>query len=337
LLTTPLEILPETIYVKNLKTKLANKFFFTYTKYMLDLICLGTVSIDLYYKGVSLTEEGGRFALAIGGKYYVDHFYEGLGGGGANVAIGVAKTGLSVGIIAKIGDNPFKPMICKKLDTAHIIYDEFCDIEEKYMNISSILLNSQGEKTIVNYRTPDEIMMKCENDFNKIQKASAIYMANLSTVSLDERIKILSYAKTNKKKIFANLNVTDCRRPINEILRFVEQTDILIINAYEYADIVKVSYDAIDFHSNIMEKFVHFTNNLVLVITDGKKGSYAYHKSKLYYQEAILPKKVLDTTGAGDAYTAAFIAEYIRSKSIEEAMKKGAHYAVDILSRFGAN
>lgn len=304
---------------------------------MLDLICLGTVSIDLYYKGDTLTEGDGRFELAIGGKYYVEHFYEGLGGGGANVAIGVSKAGLKTGIIAKIGNNPFKSLICKKLDDAQVYHKEFSDIEDDYTNISSILLNAKGEKTIINYRTPHQIMMKSEDDYKKIEKANAIYMANLSQASLDERIKILSYTRAHNAKVYANLNVTDCRRSLHDIMSFIEHVDVLIINGYEYADMVKVSYDSIDFYSNVIDKFVPFTKEHTLVITDGKKGSYAYHDSKVYHQKAIEVSKVLDTTGAGDAYTAGFIAFYLSTQDIQASMKAGALYAVKILSKIGAN
>ncbi|PIZ66369.1 hypothetical protein CO051_03585 [Candidatus Roizmanbacteria bacterium CG_4_9_14_0_2_um_filter_39_13] len=304
---------------------------------MLDLMCFGTVSIDLYYKGESLTESGGRFELAIGGKYYVDHFYEGLGGGGANVAIGVAHAGLHAGLIAKIGNNLFKSIIYKKLDDEHIVHEEFCSIEEDYTNISSILLNTKGEKTIVNYRTPDQQLLKCEDDYDKIEKAESIYMANLANVSWEERLKILQFAKSRGKKVFANLNVTDCRRPLVEIISFIENIDVLIINGYEYADIVKSSYESIDFQSNIIEKFMPFTKNHLLVITNGKKGSYAYHDSKVYYQKAIVTTKVLDTTGAGDAFTAGFIASYIQTSDIQKSMKAGAEYAVRIIARLGAN
>jgi len=304
---------------------------------MLDLICLGSVSIDLYYKGTSLTEDEGRFELAIGGKYYVDHFYEGLGGGGANIAIGVSKAGLKSGLIAKIGDNPFKSVICKKLDDAHITYKEYCDIEDEYTNISSILLNANGEKTIINYRTPHETLIKCADDYKKIDKTKAIYMANLAKVSLDERIEILSYAQSVGKKVFANLNVTDCRRPLHEVMNFFEKVDVLIINAYEYADIVKSPYHTIDFHSNIIDTFIPFTKKHLLVITDGRKGSYAYHDSNVFHQKAIESSKVLDTTGAGDAYTAAFIAAYLMTSDIQKSMKAGAEYAVKILNKVGAN
>ncbi|MDA1317069.1 MAG: carbohydrate kinase family protein [bacterium] len=304
---------------------------------MLDIISLGTVSIDLYYKGDTLTHQDGRFELAIGGKYYADHFYQGLGGGGANVAMGLKAAGLNVGLIAKIGNNPFKDMIKSALNNANIHHEEYCDIEKDYINISSVLLDPKGEKTIINYRTPHQHVMTCAADFQKLDNTKAIYMANLSKVPLNERIDILSYAKKKGIMVFANLNVTDCRRPIEQILHFVRHVDVTIINSHEYADMIKVPFQSIDFHKDIVKKYSLFNEDDVLVVTDGRKGSYAYHGGKVYHEKAAEVHEVVDTTGAGDAYTAAFIASYLKVKDIEQSMQAGSKYAVKILSKIGAN
>ncbi len=304
---------------------------------MLDLLTIGTVTIDLYYKGESITESDGRLELAVGGKYFVDHFYEGLGGGGANVAIGVVKAGLKAGVIAKIGENAFKQIILEKLDEAHISYKDLCEIEKEYINISSIILNKKGEKTVINYRTPHQHIIEKESDYKKLLNTKNIYMANLSKVALTERIDMLRFAKKNDIQVFANLNVTDCRRPIEQIMHFARYVDVMIINGYEYADLVKLPYESIDFDGNIVKKYAPFNEDDLLVITDGKKGSYAYFEGKVYRQPAVKTKDVVDTTGAGDAYTAGFIASYIRTKDIKSSMKAGAEYAVKILTKIGAN
>lgn len=304
---------------------------------MMDLLCLGTVSIDIYYKGESLTEFNNRFELAIGGKYFVEHFYEGLGGGGANVAIGVAKHNLKVALIAKIGDNPFMPLICNKLKESNVEYKDFCIIESNYKNISSILLNKTGEKTIINYRTNHEKFLNTKKELNKIDLANNIYMANLSDISLEERVEILKYAKSKNKTVIANLNVTDCRKPIAIIGRFIELVDVLVLNAYEFSDLVKTAYFTIDFQSNIILKYLPFNKKQLLIITDGQKGSYAYKDSKVYFQDSYPVENVIDTTGSGDAYTAGFISEYIKSKDIKKALESGSKYATEILRKLGAN
>jgi len=304
---------------------------------MLDLLTIGTVTIDLYYKGDSITEKDNHFRLAIGGKYFADHFFEGLGGGGANVAIGIIKAGLTAGVIAKIGNNPFKQIIIDKLDESGVKHKDFCDIEDEYINISSIILNKTGEKTVLNYRTPHQHVISCNADYEKLLKAQALYMANLSKVSLTERIDILHFAKKHNVKVFANLNVTDCRRPIEQIMHFARYVDVMIINGYEFADIVKLPYESIDFDLDIVKKYAPFNEGHILVITDGNKGSYTYHQGKVYRQKAVSTKKVFDTTGAGDAYTAGFIASYLESSDIQASMKAGAEYAVTIIEKLGAN
>ena len=306
---------------------------------MVDVLCIGTVSIDLYYKGDFLTHNQDRFELAIGGKYFSDFFYESLGGGGANVAIGVTKNGLKAGLIAKIGNNPFKKIIIEKLDSEKINHKEFCQHEDEYINISSILLTEKGEKTIINYRTPHQKVMTCEDDYKSLIKAKAIYMANLSKVALEERISILKYAKNNNVKTFVNLNVTDCRRPIEQILHILKQTDVLIINSHEFADIVKTGYKSIDFHDDVTAKYAPFQSTFAaLVVTDGARGSFTYIDHNVYHQKAETDVKVADATGAGDGFTAAFIAKYLKTDGdVQAAMKNGSEYAVKILKKIGAN
>lgn len=302
-----------------------------------DLISIGTVSIDLYFTGGTLTHTDDHFQLAVGGKYFSDHFYENLGGGATNVAIGVKKAGLKSALLAKIGNNPFKKVIMHKLEEMDVSYEHFCQFEDNYMNISSIFLTKDGEKTLVNYRSPHQHLFHCEDDFAVLKKAKSIYLANLPSVSLTDRIKILHFAKKNALMTFANLGVVDCRRPIEQIEHFLKDVDILIINAHELADLVKEDYEKINFKENVVMKYLPMFLDKILVVTDGEKGSFAYHTAITYRQPAHKATKVLDSTGAGDGYTAGFIAEYLQTKDIELAMEAGAKYSIKILAKIGAN
>ena len=79
-----------------------------------------------------------------------------------------------------------------------------------------------------------------------------------------------------------------------------------------------------------------FLKDKIIIITDGKKGSYAFD-NKRYYQKAIKVNSITDATGAGDAYTSGFITHYLQTKDIQISMEKGARYASKILLRMGAN
>lgn len=304
---------------------------------MFDLISIGAVGIDLYFSGESLTHSKDRFELAIGGKYFTDYFYEGLGGGGANVAIGVRRHGLKVALFSEIGNNLFKKIIIEKLEKEKINYEAFCQFEKDYINISSILLTEKGEKTVINYRSPHQKLLETAKDLSDIRKGQAVYLANMTNITLTEKYRILTTAKHHKMLTFANLGAVDCRRPKKQLSELLKKIDVLVVNGHEFADLVKAPYRDIHWKEDVVSFYIKELKEKLVVVTDGEKGSYAYLRGKTYKQEAIKPHTILDTTGAGDGYTAGFIAEYLNSADIPRAMVTGAKYASKILAKIGAN
>jgi sugar/nucleoside kinase (ribokinase family) len=300
---------------------------------MYDLISVGNISIDLYYKGKTLTNNTERFQLAIGGKYYADYFHEDIGGGGVNVATGVTKLGLRTAIFGKVGNNPFKDVIFKKL-TDKKVSTEFCQIEDDYYKISSILLNEKGERTIIHYETPSR-MLKEFLMHKDLKKAKHIYFSPLEHLNLYEKKKMINYMKGDKTLTFVNLSSLDCRRPIKDLSDFFDSLDVLIINSHEFSELIKRPYEKINFKN--LEVRLPYLKDRILIITDAEKGSFGYLKGERYFQEAVKPKKIIDTTGCGDAYTAGFIAQFIKSSNIESSMYSGAKYAAKKLERIGAN
>jgi len=300
---------------------------------MYDLICVGNIAIDLYYKGKTLTNKGGRFQLAIGGKYHTDYFHEDIGGGGCNVAVGVAKHGLKTAVFARIGNNNFKQTILEKLKQKNVS-SEFCQFEENYNIISSILLTDSGERTIISYDTPGHLVKKFFLH-DELKKAKNIYISSLTNVSLEDKIEIITYLKGNQTLTFVNLSITDCKREPEALYKIFDSLDVLIINAHEYSELIKKRYEDINFKN--LEMTLPYLNERILIITDAEKGSYGYYKNERFFQKAVEPKKIVDTTGCGDAYTAGFIAQYLKTKDIKSSMESGAKYAAEKLGRIGAN
>jgi len=300
---------------------------------MYDLISVGNICIDLYFKSNSFTKSKDRFNLAIGGKYYSDVFHENIGGGGVNVAAGAAKLGLRPAIFGKIGNNAFKDIILKKLTDKNIA-TEFCQIENDYYKVSSILLTENGERTIIHYETPSHLFREFLLH-KELKKAKNIYFSSLQNLNLQEKKKMIKYMKGDQTLTFVNLSAFDCRRSIKELVGFFDALDVLIINAHEFSELIKRPYEKINF-KKLEIKLPHLEDR-VLVVTDGQKGSYGYLKGETYFQEAIKPKKIIDTTGCGDAYTAGFITQFIKTHDIKSSMYRAAIYASKKLERIGAN
>ncbi len=300
---------------------------------MYDLICVGGVSIDLYFQGKSLTQDRQRFHLAIGGKYQTDFFYEDIGGGGVNVAVGVAKHGLTAAVFGKIGDTGYRQLIIDRLLEKKVGV-EFLQVEKKYYKLSAILLTDNGERTVIHYESPTHL----QHEFflhQDLKKAENIYFSPLPHISLKEKEKMIDYLKGDRTLTFVNLSVVDCRRPVVQLIKIFTGLDVLFINGHEFAELVKKPYTNLNFQQEL-EKLPVLSQRTV-IITDGEKGSYGFYRGQSFFQPAVTCDNIIDTTGAGDAYTAGFIAEYLQSKDIKKSMANGADYAAKILAKIGAN
>ena len=302
---------------------------------MIDIVIFGHTTIDFFFQGDSLTKKDGRFFLAIGGKYFADSFAERVGGGGANVAIGIARHGLKPALVSDISSSPFDKIILEKLEKEGVD-THFCRRGENEFNISCILLSSSGEKTVVSYETPNRKFVEKERLKKVLSTSKNFYFANLQEVPLTERIEILRKIKDKGGRVFSNLGVRDCRAEKTLLFEFLSYVDVIVQNTWEFADIVGKKREEVDFKKYLPEIFKKFAGK-TLVITDGENGSYAYADGKTYYQKALRVEKVIDTTGAGDAFTAGFIAGVLQNKSIEESMRQASEYAVKILQKLGAN
>lgn len=299
-----------------------------------DLITVGNISADLYFKAEKLTMKDKRYFLALGGKYYVNSFNFNIGGSAANVAIGAKKNRLKAAPCALIGNNTFRKQIIhflklKGISTSISIF------KQNYSNISIILLKDNGERTIINYETAHDHPAEDKLILKKIKKTRAAYLGNLPDISFSERERLLRKLKKRGVFIFANFGAKDCCKPKRKLKQLLKHIDVLILNTHEFSKLAKKPYLKIDFSKDV-SKMVPMKNK-ILIVTDAEKGSYGYTEGKIFYQKAIRPKRIVDTTGAGDGYAAGFISEYLKSEDIRKAMRRGSRYASKILSQIGAN
>jgi sugar/nucleoside kinase (ribokinase family) len=302
---------------------------------MFDLISIGNISIDMFFKGDSLTYEHNRFQLAIGGKYFVNQFHQGLGGGGANVAIAAARHGAKAAVVGKVGVNSFRKIIMEDLRDAGV-ETSLCQIQVDYMNVSSILISPSGERSIINYDTPHQHIIPDTESLIALKKTRMLYLGNLPDVSFAEREKILQFLHTQRIPIAVNLGVNDCRRSTQQIETFMKHVDIILVNGHEYAELIKKDYHKLDFTHRHTYQIPYLINKLI-VVTDGEMGSYAFKDNIIYFQKAIPVKHVVDATGAGDGFVGTFLAHYLQTLDIQSSMNKGAHYSAKILGKLGAN
>ncbi|MFH1956679.1 MAG: carbohydrate kinase family protein, partial [Patescibacteria group bacterium] len=66
----------------------------------------------------------------------------------------------------------------------------------------------------------------------------------------------------------------------------------------------------------------------IIVITNGKKGAYAYNGKKYYYQKSVKIKKQMNTIGVGDIFGSSFVAGLeLYNNDMQKSMRLAAKNA----------
>lgn len=300
---------------------------------MYQLVAIGDVTIDMFFQGKDMTQDSERFHLAIGGKYYVDAFHQGLGGSAANVSIHSAQLGLDSALVAPVGENAFKNLIVQTL-ARKSVSTEFLYFEREHMSISSILLSPTGERTIIKYSDPKQHIHLVDHALERIKRSSIVFMGNLQDVPLNERVTFMKNVRSETNLLVINLGGMDCEMGLSKISPLIETVDILVVNRYEFSALLGTDPEKIDLSQNHFNKFPH--NLRLIIVTDGAQGSHAYTADAVHSQPAA-KVNVVDATGAGDAFTSAFLVAYTQKKSIEQCLADASTYAGKIVARIGAN
>jgi sugar/nucleoside kinase (ribokinase family) len=132
-------------------------------------------------------------------------------------------------------------------------------------------------------------------------------------------------------RVALSLSDSFCVDRHREAFKRAIYSDVDLIFADE--DEVMALFEVDDFDA-VLSEIESFDN--LFVMTRSEQGSVIVHGDNTIRQAAIPVKKVLDTTGAGDAYTAAFLYGYTQGRSLDECAKLGTWCATQIIQQLGA-
>jgi len=298
------------------------------------ILIAGNSVIDLIFQSsvFDKRKKGRRLSLALGGKYVCEKLYQFFGGGGANTAVSLAKQGFNPVLWTYLANDDFGHRIKR-----HLIKEKVSSVlikfKAKQTPISSIFLTKSGERTIVTFHSDANQLKLTSSVLQEFKKNGWFSLFSLSTCPKKDKILFLKTAKKNGLKTFISLHGSEYYRGFNYLKDYFPFCDILHLNAHELADIFGGNAPDFDFHKT---NFAHKLNIPFLLVTYDIHGNFAYTKDKIYFQPIVKPKKVVDTTGAGDAFASGFLGKYLKTDSIPQALLYGAKNSSSVIQKLGA-
>jgi ribokinase len=302
---------------------------------MYDVITFGSATRDAFFYSRNFKIlEGKKFPSSkalcfdLGSKIEVDKIFFTTGGGGTNTAVAFSKLGLKVACIASVGNDVSGQAVLfdlqkEKVDTKFII-----KTNKENTAYAVILSVPRKERTILVYRGASE-EIKSQDVYWPVIKSKWFYIASLGG-DFPLLKKIFQHAKKNKIKIAINPGTKELNQP-KKIWPLLKKADILFLNQEEAVFLTRISFGR---PRAILKKLDDEIFGVV-VMTSGKSGSKAAFRGSIY-EAGIIPVRVVERTGAGDAFGAGFVSGMILKNDIAYAIKLATANSTSVIQKVGA-
>jgi sugar/nucleoside kinase (ribokinase family) len=299
-----------------------------------DLITIGDSTIDTFIKihdaslECDINHESCKICVPYGNKIPVDSIAHGVAGNAANVAVGCRRLGMATATYTNLGDDEQGRNICETLVKAGIASDYIQVNPDKESNLS-VVLSFKGERTIFvyhqdwNYRLPD------------LAPSFWVYLTSMAKTFTNSNImnEACRYVDKTHARLAFGPGTYQLKANIKKYPKILERCQVLIVNLEEAKEIVGIDpIETVDMR-DVLSKMLLLGPKIV-VITDGEEGSFATDGNR-NLKAGILPSKVVEKTGAGDAYSAGLVAALFNNLPLEEAMIWGTINASSVIEKIG--
>ena len=276
----------------------------------MDVLCLGIFVADVLAKPIRKIPELGKLEL-------FDEMELHTGGCANNTAIGLARLGILSGAMGKVGNDGFGDFIIRNLKENKIDAQGVKRAADANTSFTFVMIAPGGERSFLHYIGANATLRYEDIDFDLIKECKILHIAGSFLMpGFDGEItaKVLRKAKElgvktaldtawDSKGNWLNL-LEPCFSYVDIFLPRIEEAKLLA-NRTEPPEIA-------DFFLNYGIKIVG--------LKMGVEGSYIRTKDEEIWMPAYKVQTV-DTTGAGDAFVAGFLAGTIMGWDIEKTAK----------------
>lgn len=278
----------------------------------LDVLAIGNINIDLSFY-VRRSPKSDEEILAK--DFTLFH-----GGSAANFAVAVSRLGLRSGILGCVGADTFGEETLSVLRAEGVSTKFTGRSKMRKTGMVCVVVEEGGLRSMIAYRGANEELVRIVKGHVVKEhplKAGVIQLSNVNKSVLREVLKSKSaIVSLDPGGESGQLDVED-----------IEGLDIILLNEAECESLTLLDYEK---GAELLSKRIG-----TVVVKQGDRGVFA-KSGRRFIRQPAFSVEIADTTGAGDAFDAGFIAATCASKSLEDALLWGSGVAALKIQRKGA-
>ncbi|MCL7043617.1 hypothetical protein MKW94_019173 [Papaver nudicaule] len=267
------------------------------------LVVVGSANADIYVEIDRLPKEGETISAKTGQTL--------AGGKGANQAV----------CSGQVGEDAHGNLITNALKECGVVIDHLNTVSSVPTGHAVVMLQADGQNSIIIVGGAN---MSCwpntlsDQDLDVIKKAGIVLLQREIPDSVN--IQVAKAARSAGVPVILDTGGMEGPIPV-ELLTHV---DILSPNETELARLTGMPTESFEQISQAVAKCHELGAKQVLVKLGTKGSALFVEGEEPIKQPMISAEKVLDTTGAGDTFTAAFSVALVEGKSVRECLRFAA-------------
>ncbi len=265
----------------------------------IKIACVGIAVLDKIYRVQDLPTQGGKF---------VAHDYYEVGGGpAATAAVAIARLGVEVDFLGRVGTDTASQTILSELENYGVNIQKVHKIPQAQASQSAILVDQTGERMIINYPSPT---LDPSPDW-----LEQINFSQYDLILCDVRwhegtLKALSLA--HQHQIISLLDADLTPQPINELVELASISAFSAPGLQRYTHLTNIP--------EALSQVAQATDKKPLV-TCGSEGCLYIDDTRQISTVKGFQVKAIDTTGAGDVFHGALAVAIAKQQPLNEAIR----------------
>ncbi|MFX1279501.1 MAG: carbohydrate kinase family protein [Promethearchaeota archaeon] len=291
-----------------------------------DVICIGAALVDMVAQVGRHPENDD--------EVFVSNLSLFSGGAAANTAYACAKLGLRTAFIGKLGrSDVFGTKILDdfhegKVNTKYIKYSEKFPTGSAY-----VALNTEGERRIYAHSGAANYLSKEDIKEEEVANTHLIFLSSLKNI--EGFIEAALIGRRNKIPVILNPGMLIIEQGLLNIETILNKIDVLIMSQRESKKLVNFNKNNLNLKTINEDCITIFSLGVrCIIITLGEDGALLITQKDSEIIPSIKPETVVDTTGAGDAFSAGFIYGFHQNPGFNfETLKKNVRIGNFVASK----
>lgn len=279
---------------------------------MIDIACVGIIVADAIAKPVEKIPAKGKLEL-------VDTLSLYTGGCAASASIDMAKIGIKVAIIGKMGNDGFGTFMKNAFLENGVITDGLIINENGSTSASLVIVTADGERSFIHCLGENATFVESDIDYSIIDQSKLVFVAGKMLMPSFDGEGCATFLKKCKEKgkMTALDTAWDSKGRWMSVLAASMPYIDYFLPSIEEAMELSGKTDP----EEIADVFLSMGPKVV-VIKLGKDGCFIKTKDGEKYKISTYERiKPVDTTGAGDSFCAGFLTALVKGKSLPDCGK----------------